>query len=378
MTRRIVLLVMLGLLGCDTGIVTEDGTFLVDLGLQMEARQESSPLAVAAGSVVCPEVVAQASGGEFSSISGNCVSVGQGCEVLQTPGFVDYVVENTGGCASAADRDAFALDVVPWNALEVHLESPYDEAFAAVLTTEEGGALDVPPLHVGGVVTVVQGGVVSVRGVPRRGTDFVAYDGTTTHLDVGTPKVDGSATVTAADVGPIEVVTPAGRRALGTVTAVPIEAVASLEFVAGWTEDAELGPYVYALRVVARDGSGAVLQGAPVTWSVPRGHDVAIEATEGTDYVVLTGGCEAYRDTAGLRDSVVRASLGAVEVELPVVWKEAGFLGEPSAWAPNDACVRSEHPPRAMKGCGCSSGPDAGLGWTLLGVLLALLRRRSC
>ncbi len=377
-------LALLAVAGCDEGVATERGHFLVDLGdVVMERAHESSPLAIAHGSRVCPEVVAQWSDAGFSSIGDpGCFTIsGGGCWALETVGLEVLSVENTGGCASVSARDTLALDVVPWSEIHTEVQSVYDDAFGRVMSDENGDPLVLPVPVNDGVVTVLEGGRVLLRGVAHRDERFVAYDGENTRLTVGSaaPTSLGEVVVSELEAeAPLVLRTPDGPRTLGEVRTAPPDAIDSLEIVAGWVEDTDTERrYVYGMRVLARDDGGAVLHGAPVQWRVLEGDDVAlVPSAEAPDFVEVSGGCDAHRSTPTFRSSTVQASVGNHRATANLRWRDAGSVGDSGAWRPDAACLRSENPPGSDLGCACATeGAPAG-GWTLVGVVLAVLRRR--
>lgn len=196
------------------------------------------------------------------------------------------------------------------------------------------------------------------------------------------------------------------RWPLATVSGVPVDAVRSLEVVVAYAVDPNVDTVPFAARAVARDASGNLVWGAPVTWSLDEGllalGGLPIELP-GPDYVVVADACTPPSENEGSHTAVLRATLGDLTDTVALAWDVSPGLSD-DGFEPWDACVEGEPldpgpteedptPPasepgfepepapasdeplfvRIVGGCGCDTGgaPE----WLAVGLVFALRRR---
>jgi hypothetical protein len=211
---------------------------------------------------------------------------------------------------SAGPRRSFPADWrqpegEPW---QVVIDRPV--GFAPVLVTDRG-------LPVGAPYAAPRFTIEQARGRPaemamsERGTVLVI------------PKEVGA----EATVWFSHPAVPDDRWPLATVVGVAEDTVASLEVVAAYAPTGTHGVPL-AARAVARDASGDLVWGAPISWSI-EGEGLALEREAGgvgvdhvpTDYANI--GVEEVAQTAGSHRGRITASLGGLTAATELTWTVA-------------------------------------------------------
>jgi uncharacterized protein (TIGR03382 family) len=360
------------LAGCDPEIASERGDWkLVFPGLSARGGVDwPAPHLLLAGSRVCPELACNicpeghVCDDAVISASGPLTRDGD-CFRADAPGDVVWTV---GPPCVPADQppDRATMRIVALDDVAPAVVSPDDQAVLALAGATVGAPWIPRPEFP--LCAHAESQVAFAADLEQRGTgDYVAVE-TARGAALFTPTA-GRPPVVFPGLGFLAFADTRADVAwrlddrtwpLGPVLGVAPDAVASLELAAAFAPD---GAPVRA-RAIARDRDGAVVHGAPVTWSVDDHALSLAPQLPDQDHVGL-GDCRPPERRAGPRAATLRARLGDRQATLRLEW--TGVAGDPDpAWQPPDDCD--------ARGCGCTT--DASGSSLILLLALGLLRRR--
>jgi MYXO-CTERM domain-containing protein len=410
--------------GCDVDFVSESGRLGFDAPELRRATLEdfASGDAIAVGSRVCPQFDGYQDGDSYREISNedddalrSCFDIealgpatydGR-CLEVDGPGEVTWSLQPRG--ESCIDDVSFESDQVRFDA--VALADVVTEEAALVERLATSGTWTIPEgtlppdlvPAVGAPLVVVEGVTVTAQVGLREpaGDRIVAWtDGQVvvtpasaevqTYGEDGEDELDGHALLRLVDGTTAEValhVAGAPAPAL-QVESVPETELTDLQIVGFFSVDGEAGlPTI--LRAIARDASGRLVRGVPVTWSSDDDIQWLSLWGEGRDpdYVMVDVACREDDEPATTEHGTVTATLGEQSATLDVVWvrplcseiEEGGDDGRPAGSDDGDD-PGGRDDEDGLASCACTSGnagPSPLHALLLGGVALGLRRRRA-
>jgi hypothetical protein len=167
------------------------------------------------------------------------------------------------------------------------------------------------------------------------------------------------------------------ERPAPSAIAVPASEAASLEITVGYRprqDDPERWDAPWMARAITRDGSGRILHGAPVSWSLAGGGLLGRPGTDedevGPEYFWFEGACPLEADSPPERSARLEARWDDLSASETIRWVHSP---EHEPADPDEVCVDAVFD----RGCGCDTRPGPSASWTFLAVLLWMRRRRS-
>ena len=357
----------------------------------MEGTEVCAAITCSDQDATCPKEIDVASCFDQSA-EGGSIS-GDGCALAETAGtFVWHFdpVADVAACGADPGTYAPAPDSVSFEVVAATEVTPVllqwaERGAEASLVAAAGSFPDDWRVPDGQPFQVVDGGLLRLPVAFQRDSDarIVAWDTAAVDLEVVTTAGDEPA-VTFPQPGWVALTPVAGGTSevrvrdgteewvAGTIVGVEPE-VASIEVVVALTEDGDGITSPLAARAVLRDGSGTLVYGAPLTWTLADG-DLLVETSDtdlpGPDYVLLEDACVAPpTDAPETRTATLEASFGGLTGSATFDWVAPVST---APFAPDPACA-IEPPGSAEQGCTCGGGGAPGWG---LGMLLAALARR--
>jgi MYXO-CTERM domain-containing protein len=410
---------VLALTACVPQISTELGQLTVtarDLSLIGDG---DGPAALLPGTVTCPEIVCAADCPPTANAldcfdvgaTGSAVETG-GCFTLGDPGAASWTFDpvpcpaNDEGYAPVADRLVFdVIDPAAVTAAPLDVEALVESSLSpgpGVFPSDWHQPLGEPWRLAAGSPFTFHATLVGPGGAPvgytiaQGGAQLGPFDGTSPELT----NVPGGVQVAIEAGATAQLRWGVGARSwpLVDVVGVPRADAASIQVVVAYLADANGVLAPAGARAIVRDGTGRLIWGMPVDWTLDDGVLAVGDpyvALPGPDYVTLLDRCVPPSQNHGDHAAVIRATAGGLTAVGTVAWTVPdGAPDSDEGFVASEACPHTPETPEDSGsyftgayyggfyddigwGCGCTSGAGSpGVSLVVVAAAVAARRRR--